>query len=278
VVSFVWFVVHSWRARAPLVDLHVITRNRNFGISCILIFWVGFVLYIQASTLPLFYQEILGYTALTAGFIVAPRGLGAMAGLPMMGILTQKVDNRWLMFIGFLILSFSSLGMSFVNLGISPHSLLLVIILAGFGMSFLFVPIGNMSTATLPNPEIGNATGIFNLLRNIGGSVGIAMAQTFLVRREVFHQARLAAAAPATSPWFQQDMASFGHFLGGQLGRAAGQPAALGSLYHLLVQQAMLLSFIDIFRWSALVTVLCAGLSWLFRPVKHQDGPGTPGR
>ncbi len=163
VVSFGWFVWHCWRARAPLVDLNVIWRNWNFGVSCVLIFLLGFVLYIQVSMLPLLYQEVLGYTALTAGIVVAPRGLGAMMGLPIVGVASQRVDGRWLLFIGFIIFSVSSVWFSFVNLSIGPTTLLIPIVAAGLGMSFLFVPIGNMGTGFLRNEEIGNATGIFNL-------------------------------------------------------------------------------------------------------------------
>jgi DHA2 family multidrug resistance protein len=279
VVSFTWFVIHSWRARAPLVDLHVITRNWNFGICCILIFLLGFILYIQVSVLPLFYQEILGYTALTAGIIVAPRGFGAMMGLPIVGFSSQKVDNRWLLFIGFLVFALSSLAFSFVDLEIGPTTLLLAIIVAGVGMSFLFVPIGNLGTATIPNPEMGNATGIFNLLRNIGGSVGIALAQTELIRRASFHQARLAAATPQTSFWLQQDVVRLSRYLGMHLGGAAGQPAAVGMLYRRMLQQAMLLSFMDIFRWSALVALAAAAIGWLFHKVdlhrKAEDETGN---
>ena len=271
-VSFVWFVVHSWRKRDPLVDLRVITRNWNFGVSCILIFLLGFVLYIQVAMLPLFYQEVLGYTALTAGIVVAPRGLGAMLGLPLVGFSSQKIDNRWLLFVGFVVFSVSSIWFSFVNLEISPRTLLAPIVAAGFGMSFLFVPIGNMGTGMLRNEEMGNATGIFNLLRNIGGSVGISIAQTELIRRASFHQSRLAAAVPQAGAVFQQHTAGFGHFLGSHFGWAAGKPMALAAIYQLLQQQAMLLSFIDIFRWSALVACVAAILGWLFHKLPYLGG------
>ncbi len=275
-VSFVTFVIHSWRARAPLVDLRIIQRNWNFGVSCVLIFLLGFVLYIQVSMLPLLYQEVLGYTALTAGIVVAPRGIGAMMGLPIVGKLSQQLDNRWLLFAGFIIFTASSLLFSFINLQIGPTTLLTAIIVAGFGMSFLFVPLGNMGTATVANPQIGNATGIFNLLRNIGGSVGISLAQTELVRRATFHQTRLAAAAPQSGYWFQMYSSQLGHYFAVQMGRAAGYPLALGQLYRMLQQQALLLSFLDIFRWSALVTAVAAALGWLFRKIKIQhDGSAT---
>jgi DHA2 family multidrug resistance protein len=269
--SFVWFLVHSWRSHAPLVDLHVLQRNRNFRVSCLLIFLLGFVLYIQVSMLPLFYQEVLGYTALTAGIVVAPRGFGAMAGLPIVGTLSHRLDNRWLLFVGFLVFTASSLVFSFVNLDIGPTTLLISIIAAGFGMSFLFVPLGNMGTGTVPNPEMGNATGIFNLLRNIGGSVGIALAQTELVRRASFHQVRLAANLSASSPVLQQNLHRMDGYFAARMGHAAGQPLALASVYRLLQQQALLLSFTDIFRWCALITAVAAVLGWLFRRVRHPD-------
>ena len=187
-VSLGWFIIHSWRARHPLVDFHVVMRDRNFGVSCLLIFVLGFILYIQITVLPLFYQEVLGYTALTAGIIVAPRGVGSMIGLPIIGFISHKMDNRWLLSIGFAVFGVCSVLFSFVNLEISPTTLLIPIVVTGFAMSFLFVPIASVGTATLSNREMGNATGIFNLMRNIGGSIGISLAQTELVRRADFHQ------------------------------------------------------------------------------------------
>ena len=272
VVCFVWFIAHSWKSRAPLVDLRVIQRNWNFRVSCLLIFLLGFVLYIQVSMLPLFYQEVLGYTALTAGFVVAPRGLGAMMGLPIVGFMSQRSDNRWLLFMGFIVITLSSLAFSFVNLQIGPHTQLGWIILAGFGMSFLFVPLGNMATSTLRNEEMGNATGIFNLLRNLGGSIGISMAQTELVRRASYHQMRLVESLHPSSYWLQQKLDLLSHHFSVHLGDAAGDSVAMGAIYRLVQQQALLLSFIDVFRWSAVVTALAAVLGWLFHKVHPHDG------
>lgn len=274
-VSFAWFVVHSWKARAPLVDLRIIVRDWNFGVCCVLIFLLGFVLYIQVAMLPLFYQEVLGYTALTAGIVVAPRGFGAMMGLPIVGVLSHKLDNRWLLFVGFVVFTASSLAFARVNLSIGPMTLFVSIVAAGFGMSFLFVPIGNMGTATVPNPQMGNATGIFNLLRNIGGSVGIALAQTELIRRAAFHQVRLTEALAGREGTLQQTIARFSQYFSIHLGPAHGRQASLAVLYRMLQQQAMLLSFVDIFRWSALVAALGAVLGWAFHKVQTSTQTGV---
>jgi DHA2 family multidrug resistance protein len=170
IVSLVWFIRHEWTSKNPLVDLHILAQNRNFLVGCLLIFLLGFAIYITIAMMPLFYQEVLGYTALTAGLVVAPRGLGSMLGLPLMGMISHRVDNRWLITIGFTGFGLLSIWFSLINTGIGPTTMLIPIVLTGFALSFVFVPIGNMATVTLSNEEMGNATGIFNLLRNIGGS------------------------------------------------------------------------------------------------------------
>jgi DHA2 family multidrug resistance protein len=151
--------------------------------------------------------------------------------------------------------------------------MLVPIIMTGFALSFVFVPIGSMATATLRNEEIGNSSGIFNLLRNIGGSIGISLASTVLVRRMSYHQTRIAASVPQAGRVFQQYTQGMGSWYGRQLGHPAGQPAALAALYMQLQRQALVWSFVDIFRWTALVAFTAAGLAWLFRRISARaDG------
>src|ERR1022692_4550722 len=163
------------------------------------------------AILPLFYQEVLGYTALTAGIVVFPRGIGSMVGLPVIGAISNRVDNRLLMCAGFTAFGICTLYFSFINLSISPLTLLVPIVLTGFSLSFVFVPISSMAISTLSNERMGNATCVFNLLRNVGGSIGIAMAQTVLIRRTNFHEVALVAHLPQSSHTLQQQL----HGLGG---------------------------------------------------------------
>jgi DHA2 family multidrug resistance protein len=270
-VSFAWFLWHSWHKRQPLVNLHIVARNRNFAVGCLLVFMLGIAIYVTVAILPLFYQEVLGYTALTAGIVVAPRGLGSMLGLPVMGFISHRVDNRWLLCAGFAVFGLCSILFSDVNLGISPTTLLIPIVVTGFALSFVFVPIASMAVATVRNEQIGNATGIFNLVRNIGGSIGISMAETALIRRQSFHQSNLAAAVPQSGAWFQQHSSGAAAYLGRQLGHAAGSPAALSILYEQLQRQAMLWAFVDVFRWTALIAFAAGGMVWLFRRVRHEE-------
>ena len=120
---------------------------------------------------------------------------------------------------------------------------------------------------------MGNATGIFNLLRNIGGSIGISLAATMLTRRMSFHQTRIAGAVPLNGIWFEQHAQAMAGYFARQLGHAQGQPAALAVMYMQLQRQALLWGFIDIFRWVALVSFSAVGVSWFLRRISHQaDG------
>ena len=271
IVSLVWFIRHEWMSKNPLVNLRILAQNRNFLVGCLLIFMLGFAIYITIAMMPLFYQEVLGYTALTAGLVVAPRGLGSMLGLPLMGFISHRIDNRWLITIGFTGFGLLSIWFSLINTSIGPTTMLIPIVLTGFALSFVFVPIGNMATVTLTNQQMGNATGIFNLLRNIGGSIGISLASTVLVRRMAFHQTRISGTVPLCGVWFQQHMAAMAAYFAHQLGPAQGQPAALAAMYMQLERQALLWGFVDVFRWTAVVC-FAAGLAvWSFRRISHGD-------
>ena len=182
-----------------IVTLKVL-KDRNFLIGSILIFLFGVGIYSTVTVLPLFYQELLGYTAFTAGIVVAPRGIGAICGMPIIGYLSNKVDPRWLLTFGFFTFGLTTLYFGNVTLELSPTTLLLPILITGFGLSFVFVPISTAAYGTLRNDQIGNASGLFNLMRNIGGSIGISVAQTLLTRRSAVHQNEIINSVPHHRP------------------------------------------------------------------------------
>jgi DHA2 family multidrug resistance protein len=271
-ISLFWFIRHCWRNHNALVNLRVL-RDRNFAVGSLLIFMLGFTIYITITVLPLFYQEVMGYTALAAGMVVGPRGIGSMLGLPVIGVISNKIDNRLAVSAGFVVFGICTLYFSFVNLSISPLTLLFPILITGFALSFVFVPISSMAISTLSNEKMGNATCVFNLLRNIGGSIGISSAQTFLIRRTNFRETQLVADLPQSSARLQRQVHSAGAYLGQHMGPAAAQHAALGLTYRQLEQQALLLSFVDVFRWTALAAFASAMMVWLFHKVTHHpDG------
>jgi DHA2 family multidrug resistance protein len=272
VVTLTWFIIHSWRKKTPLVALKIL-KDRNFAIGCLLIFMLGCAIYSTITVLPLFYQELLGYTAFTAGLVVGPRGIGSIIGMPVIGYLGNKIDPRYLLSFGFTLFGVCSLFFGNVNLSIGPLTLLWPIVITGFALSFVFVPITTQAYATLRNEQIGNASGIFNLLRNIGGSIGISLAQTELTRRSDYHQNQIVGSVPQAGYWFQQRMQVLSGMLGTRTSPANAAAGAQGQIYQQIGQQARLWAFVDIFRWTALLSFGCVLLVWLFRKVKPGKAP-----
>jgi len=273
IVSLITWVWYSWTKKDGLVDLHVL-KDRNFRTGCFLMFMLGACLYITISILPLYYQEILGYTAFTAGLVVGPRGIGSFLGSPLIGILAQKVDGRKLMTLGFTGFGICALIFATINLDIGPYTLLFPIMLTGMALSFVFVPMATMAMSTIPRQEMGNATGLSNMLRNIGGSIGISMASTAIVRHAASHQNDLGAHLDPNNPVLQQKAKLLGIYLGHHVGAVNGRGGAFGTIYGQMVQQSALLAYVDVFRWTALLSFLCAGLAWMFKkPVKGAKMP-----
>jgi len=268
-IAFIWFIVHSIQARNAAVNLRTL-KDRNFAVGCLLIFMLGVAIYSMITLLPLFYQELLGYTAFAAGIVVAPRGIGSILGMPVIGFLGDRLDPRYLLTFGFLVFGITSLLFGNVNLQISPTTLLWPIIITGFALSFVFVPIATQAYATLRNEEIGNASGIFNLVRNVGGSIGISVAQTLLVRRSDFHQNQIINYVPRTQDWYQQQSQSLSAALRHFVARPDALQGARSDLYRQLGQQALLWAFVDVFRWTALLCFACVLLVWLFKKARRR--------
>lgn len=272
VVAIAGFVIHSLRSRKPLVDLCVL-KDRNFAVGCLLILCFGVAIYSMITVLPLFYQELLGYTAFTAGLVVGPRGIGSILGMPVIGYLGGKVDARFLLTFGFIVFGITSTIFGNITLDIGPTTLLWPIVITGFALSFVFVPITTQAYGTLANEQIGNASGIFNLVRNIGGSIGISLAQTLLTRRSDYHQNQIANSVSRTQPWLQQETARLGSFFTLHANSPNSLNPARGTLYRQLGEQALLWAFVDVFRWMSLLCFACVSLVWLFRKVERKKAP-----
>ncbi|MGH9596435.1 MAG: DHA2 family efflux MFS transporter permease subunit [Edaphobacter sp.] len=272
VVAFIYFVWHSWAHKDTLVDLKVL-KDRNFAIGAALIFLFGIAIYSTVVILPLFYQELLGYTAFAAGLVVAPRGIGAICGMPIIGYLSNKSDPRYLLTFGFLTFGLTTLYFGSITLQISPTTLLFPILITGFGLSFVFVPINTAAYGTLHNEQIGNASGLFNLMRNVGGSIGISLASTLLTRRTDVHQNLIAGSVPRTGQNFQNSLAATTQALTGYFGKSNAKHPAEALLYQQLGRQALNWAFVDVFRWLSLLSFACIIIVWLFKKVKPGKGP-----
>jgi DHA2 family multidrug resistance protein len=272
IIAFVWFVYRSWVCKYALVDLKVL-KDRNFLLGSILIFLFGVGIYSTVTVLPLFYQELLGYTAFTAGLVVAPRGMGAVLGMPVIGFLSNKLDPRWLLTFGFLTFGLTTLYFGSITLDVSPTTLFLPILITGFGLSFVFVPISTAAYGTLRNDQIGNASGLFNLMRNVGGSIGISIATTLLTRRAAVHQNEIINQVPQSGQAFENSVHSTQGALTNQFGAANTLHPAQANLYSELQRQASAWAFVDVFRWLSLLCFFCVIVVWFFKKVKPGKAP-----
>jgi DHA2 family multidrug resistance protein len=191
-LALVGFIFRELTDRDPIVQLRVL-MDRNFSVGTLITGIYGFVLYGATAMLPLFLQTIMGYSALQSGLTVSPRGIGAMASMMVVGVLVRYFDGRLLMAFGFALLGYSTWMLSNISLDIGMASVIIPNLINGSAMGFIFVPLTTMTLSRLRKEEMGNATGIYNLMRNIGGSIGIATVTTLLVRGSQAHQSYLAA-------------------------------------------------------------------------------------
>ena len=257
IIAFIAFLIRQFRHKQPLVDLRVF-RHRNFTLGCLLIGLFGAAIYGLVTLLPLFYQELMGYTALAAGWAVSPRGIGAIVAMPIIGYLTAKIDNRWLIALGFVMFGVASLWFGQVNLEIGQWSFIWAILISGFGSGCVFVPLSTTTMAFLKNEEIGNASGLYNLVRNIGGSIGISIVNTIIARHEQLHRNELAPSLSPGNITVEGSIHGLQNYLSAQGSSAVD---ALHRSYALLGanlnSQARLWAYVDDFRYMALVCFLC---------------------
>jgi DHA2 family multidrug resistance protein len=272
--SMVVFIVWELRTPHPLVNLRVL-RNRNFATGTLLITIVGVVLYSTTALLPLFLQSLMGYPALNSGMAVSPRGIGAVFSLLIVGRLVGVVDTRFLVAAGFGLLGYSCWVFGLLNLEITSMSVMWPNILSGIAMAGIFVPLTTISMGGLPKEEMGNAAGIFNLARNIGGGMGISLATTMVARGTQVHQAMMVGQLSPYRPEFQQYLQKTTAALSQFSDPVSAQRQANALAYGNLQQNACLFAYVDTFRWLVLLCLICVPVAFLLKKVKTSGGPAA---
>ena len=264
--AFLFFVVREFTSHDPIVQLRVLA-NRNFAVGTVITCLYGIVLYGVTALLPLFLQTVVGYSALDSGLAVSPRGIGSLLSMVVVGLLVQWVDGRLLLAFGLGIFGLSALMLSHLNLGISMSSVILPNFINGFGGGFVFVPLTTLAMGRLRKVEIGNAAGIYNLMRNIGGSVGISALTAILVRGSQIHQSYLGAHLSAGDPAARSMLQSLtAKFSAGGADAVTAHQLALGALYRSLQLQASVLAYADNFRLLGYLALLSIPLALLLVP------------
>ena len=268
--SLISLIVWEWRHHDPIVDLHLF-RDRTFGISNLLMFMLGFALLGSTVLLPLFMQTLLGYTAQDSGMALMPGGFSIMLLLPLVGFLLSRYTPKWLLFFGLSVLSASLFHMTNFNLNIDFYTVAIARVFQAVGMAFLFVPINTAAYAFLPREKNNAASGLMNLARNVGGSVGISFVATMLDRRTQVHQSQLSNNINSANLALQSmihgaTQAMRAH--GSSLSSATQQAYAL--IQGTVQRQAAMLAYIDCF-WLLGIAIL-AMIPTVFLMKKSKPG------
>ena len=272
VISLVAVLFWEWHHKDPIIDLHLF-KERSFGIGNLLMFMVGFVLLSSTVLLPQFTQELLGYTAERAGLALMPGGIAIIMCMPLVGYMLGKTDARRLLLFGLGMVCFAMIHMMRFDLDIDFRTVATARVFQAIGLAFLFVPINTAAYAFIPPGKNNAASGLINLARNVGGSVGISLVVTMLARRAQVHQADLMHNLTSGSPQLQASLAASTRLLisrGSSPAQAAQQ--AYGLVEASLQRQATMLAYIDNFWMLAIAIGAMIPLVFLMKRVK----PGGP--
>lgn len=268
VFAMIFFVVWEFKFKDPIINLKVF-KDRNYFTGALLSFCLGAILFGSLSILPLCLQSLLGYPAIASGMAIMPRGIGTFISFGIVGFLSNKMDFRLQISIGFILLAISSFMLGNFNLSISQNAIIIPNLISGLAMGFIFIPITTAAFVTLTKSQIaGGATGVLNLLRNIGGGIGTALVSTFLVRNAQLHQTYLVQNLTPLNPIFQQRLQAIQGFLSQHMDIVAATHKANAFIYNQLLQQATLFSYVDNFRAIGIICLIMVPSSFLFRKIK----------
>jgi MFS transporter, DHA2 family, multidrug resistance protein len=238
---------------------------------------LGFVLFGSLVLVPLMLQTVMGYPAIEAGFAMAPRGIGSFLGMPLIGLLIGRIDARKLVATGLLTGAVTLFWLANLDLDAGYWDIFWPQFVQGFGFSLLFVPLTTIAMDPIPKERMGNATSLFNVVRNLGGSMGIATAGTLLFRGGQTHTALLGANVDAYSPAAQAALAGArARFLAGGSDPSTATLRSYAAVFGMVQRQATMLSFVEVFSLLGTVFVLLMPLVLLMKRPHNVGHPAAP--
>jgi DHA2 family multidrug resistance protein len=255
------FVVHMMTAKGPFIE-PALFKDRNFAVGLVFIFVVGIILLATLSLLPPFLQNLMGYPVLTTGYVLAPRGLGTMIAMLLVGRLIGRVDVRLLILTGLGLVAFSLWQMAAFTTEVSVSAIVESGLIQGLGLGFMFVPLSTVTFATLPPERRTEATAMFSLMRNIGSSIGISIVVSLLAQNTQVNHAMLVEHATPYNPMFQAPYLPDAWSL--------NDAAGLAALNAEITRQAATIAYLDDFLLMAWLVLMAVPLLLLLRSPGRQ--------
>jgi DHA2 family multidrug resistance protein len=260
-----WELWQIRKGHKPVIELRLF-RSRTFALSFLMMFILGIALYGTTILIPQMLQTLMGYTATNAGKTLSLGGIATLICMPIVGILITRIDARYLLAFGFGITSLALFHMTTIHLSMSLSYTAWLRFFQATGLGFMFIPIQTLSYVGVPMENNNDVSGLTNLARNMGGSVGTALVATLLAQQAQRHQSYLGAHMTGGSPSYLRTMTQMSHHLvTGGLSAGGANSAAMLRLYQQLQQQAAMLSYIDIIRFFAFAALCMVPLPFVMR-------------
>ena len=265
-VSLIALVLWELNHDDPVVNLRLM-KNRNFSMTLLIMTVTGVILFGTTQLIPQMLQQVMGYSSLDAGLALTFGGFATLIAVPFAGKLSDKVDVRWLLFPALLVQGAALWNMGQLNTDMSFTDAAIARLYQSIALPFLFVPINAVAYVGLKQTQTAQASSLLNVCRNLGGSIGISLAQTKLANSMQVHQAEMVQHLNPLDPNYNQWMAQAQGLTGGQ------DLAALAILYQQVQRQAAMLGFIDVFHFLMVIVFVVSPLVFLMR---KSDGASAP--
>ena len=264
-------VIRELLVSNPIVDFRIF-KERSYTAGVLLMTLLGFVLYGSLVIMPVMLQTLLGYSAVEAGNAMAPRGVGTLAVMPLVVFMITRIDARKILAAGFILSGVTFFWLAQLNMNAGYWDIFWPQFFQGMGLGMLFTPLATVSMDRISLQQMGNATSLFNLMRNIGGAAGIAVVQTMLVRQRQTHTNSLVAHVTGYDLASQQFLASMkSAFIARGSDAVTAVERSYGAAFGLVQRQAAMMAFIDVFWGMGIVFLLLLPLILLMRRQAHHE-------
>jgi DHA2 family multidrug resistance protein len=268
VLALVGAAFWEWNHEHPIIEIKLL-KQRSFLLSNIAMLMLGIVLFGSTLLVPQMLQQLFGYTAQEAGMVLSPGGIAIILLLPLVGVLVSRTDARYLISFGFLVTSLGLFHLSRITLDISFGEAVWARVYQAAGLAFLFIPINTVSYIGMPREKSNSISGMTNLSRNLGGSIGISLVTTLVARRAQYHQSVLAAHTGNYSQVFRNAVTSTGNTLtshGAASTNATHQ--AYGMIANTILRQATMEAYLDAFRVLAIGAAVLVPCVWIMKKAR----------
>ena len=264
IFSMIAFIVSQLKNKKPIIDLSIF-KERNYTFGTLILFFISIVMYSSIAVMPLFLQNLLGYSAFLSGYATAPRGIGSITAIAVCAALNNKIDERIIVTCALILFGVAGLMFGFLNLDISIGNIIIPNLIMGAALGFTFIPMTTLSMTNMPDSQLTNASGAQTLIRTIGGAMGTSLVATCLQRFAQVHQFNMVGFLNPLNPVFTQRVAAMQSFMARYTNMNIAEQKANYMMYASLIKQSNLWAYMDSFRFFGIFALCIIPLAWAMK-------------